>query len=106
MRTRSGSRRSFPGRLMTPPSRALEDGHRDDQPGLVRERYEALARAQLASDLVSARGPDHTRPSARVLNDADVAHPDSMREAGPERLRDRFLAREAHREVALGAAPG
>ena len=45
---------------------------------------------------------DDLRLPELVRHHADVAHPDAVREAGAERLDDRFLGREAHREKAHG----
>ena len=79
-----------------------QHGHRDDEARLVAEREMPLADAELPAQRAAALRVDDLRLPERVRHHADVAHPDAVREARAERLDDRFLRREPHREKAHG----
>ncbi len=63
----------------------------------------ALAHAELLAQSTAAFRVDDLRLPQRIRHHADVAHPDTVREARTERLDDRFLGREPHGEKAHGA---
>ena len=83
---------------------AHQHGHRDDEPRLVAEREMPLAHAELPAQRAAALRVDDLRLPELVRHHADVAHPDAVCEARAERLDDRFLGREPHREKAHRAA--
>src|SRR5262249_15908731 len=78
----------------------------DDQARLVGERHERRAGAELATERAAALREDDFGSAAGVLDDADVAHPDAVREARAQRLRDRLLPGEAHGEETLRPSVG
>jgi hypothetical protein len=76
-------------------------GHRDHEARFVEARASrALSPAPSSSRRPSAPRSDQTTPGRpqRVLRRRPVADPDAVREAGAERLDDRFLGRETLRE--------
>jgi hypothetical protein len=78
--------------------------HRHHQPGLVGQRHVPRTDAQPATQALAPGRPDDLRLAPGVLHDADVADPHAVREAGAQRLDDRFLGSKAHRQEALGPA--
>ena len=62
-----------------------------------------FADAELAAQGAAALGIDDLRLPELVRQHADVAHPDAVRETRAERLDDRFLGGEPHREKPHGA---
>ena len=82
--------------------RAHQHGDRDDEARLVAEREMPLAHAELPAHGAAALRVDDLRLPQLVRHHADVAHPDAVRETRAERLDDRFLGGEPHREKAHG----
>ena len=58
---------------------------------------------ELVAQCAPALGPDDFGPAPRIRRNADVADPDAMRKARAQRLHDRLLGGEPHRQEAYRA---
>ena len=73
------------------------------QTRLIRERHVTFADAEALADALATLGVDDFGFTPGILHHANIANPDTVREAGPHGFDDRFLGGEAHGKKARGA---